>query len=167
MMRGAKSEVSRIFLKTGVAITWLDCSPHSSEAERSRTCPEHPASSIVLRLVPSRLSYLNAAALGFALPTGKTGVYATVSFSRVERCVRLQTTSSANLEQILGHAIAHELGHILLGTGSHAPSGLMQPDWNAEVLRDVATGRLFFSRDQAQSIRNAVDTRLRLLSARH
>lgn len=31
---------------------------------------------------------------------------------------------------ILGRVTAHEIGHLLLGTNSHAPTGLMQASWN-------------------------------------
>ncbi|MEO5822443.1 MAG: hypothetical protein ABIT71_18195 [Vicinamibacteraceae bacterium] len=31
---------------------------------------------------------------------------------------------------ILGRVTAHEIGHLLLGTNSHAPTGLMQATWD-------------------------------------
>ena len=34
---------------------------------------------------------------------------------------------------ILGRVTAHEIGHLLLGTNSHAPTGLMQASWNLRV----------------------------------
>jgi hypothetical protein len=36
----------------------------------------------------------------------------------------------AKFEQGLGHVMAHEVGHLLLGTSSHTPTGLMIADWH-------------------------------------
>jgi hypothetical protein len=35
----------------------------------------------------------------------------------------------ATFDRGLGHAMAHEVGHLLLGAHSHAPAGLMTADW--------------------------------------
>ena len=67
--------------------------------------------------------------------------------------------SAAELDQLLGHAMAHELGHILLGTGSHAKTGLMQPGWGDSALDDISKGRLLFSSKDAARIRVAVARR--------
>jgi hypothetical protein len=34
---------------------------------------------------------------------------------------------------LLGRVTAHEIGHLLLGTNSHAPSGIMRASWNLKV----------------------------------
>jgi hypothetical protein len=34
---------------------------------------------------------------------------------------------------ILGRVIAHEIGHLLIGTNAHAPAGLMQATWNLRL----------------------------------
>ena len=41
----------------------------------------------------------------------------------------------------LGHVIAHELGHLLLGTGQHSAGGVMQGNWRGKQIV-LATQRL-------------------------
>jgi hypothetical protein len=38
---------------------------------------------------------------------------------------------------VLGRALAHEIGHYLLGTRTHARSGLMRPDFSALEFTDL------------------------------
>ncbi len=58
--------------------------------------------------------------------------------------------------RILGLLIAHEIGHLVLGTESHAHSGIMHFPWNAEELAATAQGRLLFDSAHAQRMRNQV-----------
>jgi hypothetical protein len=51
--------------------------------------------------------------------------------------------------QILGHVIAHELGH-LLGLDSHSPTGIMRADWSRTDLEDAFSGNLLFARQRAE-----------------
>ena len=55
---------------------------------------------------------------------------------------------------ILGAAMAHEMGHILLGAG-HSPMGIMKPHWNEHDLRGVAWHQLLFTPDEAKHLRTA------------
>src|SRR5262249_21014555 len=42
--------------------------------------------------------------------------------------------NDALVERALGRALAHEIGHYLLGTGNHAPHGLMRPYFSPQEL---------------------------------
>ena len=57
---------------------------------------------------------------------------------------------------ILGRVTAHEIGHLLLGTNSHAPTGLMQASWN---LRRPHLDEWQFTRADAEKIRRRLLTR--------
>ncbi|MGE3577672.1 MAG: hypothetical protein AB7I25_04360 [Vicinamibacterales bacterium] len=73
-------------------------------------------------------------ALGYAVvdASGRRGTVATIFLERVDWLARI---SGADPEELAGLAIAHEVGHLLLGTNSHAPRGLMRARWTAEELR--------------------------------
>ena len=65
----------------------------------------------------------------------------------------------AGIGPILGHVIAHELGH-LLAWETHSPSGIMRADWNSADLRDAACGQLRFTIQQAEIIRAEIRRRI-------
>jgi hypothetical protein len=58
--------------------------------------------------------------------------------------------------RVLGHVMAHELGHLLLGSNAHAEIGIMRPRWFGQQLRAVERGALFFSPEQALLMRNGL-----------
>ena len=77
---------------------------------------------------------------------------------------RVQEIAEAGLAsqpQILGHALAHEIGHLLLGSNSHSPTGLMRAHWGQSDLKKASLELLRFSRDEVGRIRDAVSARMR------
>jgi len=63
--------------------------------------------------------------------TGK-GVLATIYIDRVKWMAEQAGVDAAAL---LGRAIAHELGHLLMATGAHGSNGLMRPVWSQSEIR--------------------------------
>jgi len=70
-----------------------------------------------------------------------------------EPVIKLESTSGVLAAVILGDAMAHELGHLLLGTNSHSESGLMRARWDQGNLAKAQKGTLSFSPVQALEIR--------------
>lgn len=67
---------------------------------------------------------------------------------------------------VLGTAIAHELGHLLLSK-DHSTTGIMKPYLNQSDFRNVRNGRLVFTDEQADVIRrNASAAVVRAASVR-
>ena len=66
---------------------------------------------------------------------------------------------------ILGCVIAHEIGHLLLGSNSHSVSGIMQGRWERRQVRQAVTGTLLFTPEQAKLIQAEAQTRMRLQTA--
>ncbi|PYY15245.1 MAG: hypothetical protein DMG60_18205 [Acidobacteria bacterium] len=58
-----------------------------------------------------------------------------------------------SLVGVLGHVIAHEIGHLLLGLNSHSTSGIMRGLWEEEELKAVERGRLLFTSQQSRLMR--------------
>lgn len=86
---------------------------------------------------------VGALPLGDALIDGtrRAGVLATVYVDRVEWTAR-HTGIDASV--LLGRAIAHELGHLLLATAAHGAGGLMRPVWSrAELQRSRLSDWIF------------------------
>jgi hypothetical protein len=55
--------------------------------------------------------------------------------------------------QILGIAIAHELGHLLLDLPGHSAEGIMRGEWGLRDLRNATFGMLLFTLQQAEVLR--------------
>ena len=96
--------------------------------------------------------------LGYVQPSGEGELprVATVFYHRADA---LNATTRNSLAEVLGAALAHELGHLLLGKGAHSPMGIMRSHWDSEELRALGRGRLTFDRRQAEAIARAIEAR--------
>jgi len=150
----AESEAGRVLRDAGVEVIWLDCFQDAQPKAPPDLCsgasfPSH----LHLRILQASRD-LKAATVGvsFSAKDG-TGCYADLFYQPIQR---LEEVSHASPSVILGHAMAHELGHLLLGTNSHSPSGLMRAQWTREDLINAAKGNLRFSREQSLRIMNRI-----------
>jgi hypothetical protein len=88
--------------------------------------------------------------LGYSLPDAQSGAQATVFYDRIEALGRLAGISVATL---LGHAMAHEIGHVLLGTTEHSSDGIMKARWGKADYQRAAMGFLEFTPSQRAAIK--------------
>jgi hypothetical protein len=118
-------------------------------------------SNLVLRLVPVSAATgakFRQGTLGIAAqPEKGTPASASVFYSRVQE---LAKGGTAPVPVILGHAVAHEIGHLLLGSNSHSSLGLMRAQWSRLDLQNATAGNLFFTREQTEAMREVVLKRL-------
>lgn len=107
--------------------------------------------------VPGPRRYQGPLPLGDAMLDGRSGggVLATIYIDRVEWLANETGTDSRAL---LGRAIAHELGHLLLASTTHGPVGLMRAFWSHEEVRrgeprdwNFAPGELAVIRRRAEA----------------
>ena len=87
--------------------------------------------------------------LGVSQPLATRGLNVIIFNDRVKR-IALQ--SNRPYPAVLAHVIAHEIGHVLLRTHSHAKSGLMSSQWNDQEYNRLANGVLLFSRDESNQL---------------
>jgi hypothetical protein len=105
---------------------------------------------LAVRVVPqSRLSTNEVFGVAFLSPEG-TGCYSDVFY---DRAMELHANWDVGLGNILGSVIAHELGHLLLGSNSHAGTGIMRAHWQGEDLRRLSRGGLWFTNEQTDHMR--------------
>ena len=69
-----------------------------------------------------------------------------------------QQEAGLSAEAILGLVIAHELGHLLLGTNSHAARAIMRANWKKQDLSLAGKGMLGFIEDQAQKMAGRLES---------
>jgi hypothetical protein len=90
---------------------------------------------------------MGSSAFGISfLSSDGSGRYADIFY---RRALQLHKDWGGSLGDTLGAVIAHEIGHLLLGSNSHAPFGIMRAHWQGEELRMLARGALLFTPEQA------------------
>ena len=104
------------------------------------------------------LRRVNPVTLGYSLVETQVrfGSLATVY---VDRVAALAGVSRVDLPTLLGRAIAHEIGHLLLGTAAHARDGVMRAVWSPEALRRGTGGDWRFTPQDAEALREAARRR--------
>jgi hypothetical protein len=141
---GAVDEARAIVDDAGVTADWHDCS-------RSELCaPE--AGDLVIRVVretgSSELEWRRALGYSVVDPGAGTGMLATIYINRVEDAAR---HAGADVALLLGRAVAHEVGHLILHTNEHGNHGLMRAIWTEdEMFRNTHDDWVFASPERTQ-----------------
>jgi hypothetical protein len=143
-----------ILRRADLGVDWVQC-----RARRDGPVPavcDQPLSSgdVVVRLIEgSDKETGERRALGYSLfdSNGISG-FATVYVDRVDWLARRAQYPRAPL---LGRAIAHEIGHLLLRSNAHTDTGLMREVWTAEQVVRNRREDWTFSPDQNGDLRNA------------
>jgi hypothetical protein len=144
VLKRAKSHVTFIYRVAGVGIDWIDRDDprlRDDELLKSFVTVTLYSAEMASRF-PRRDSAVGRAAAG-----GRT---VTVLYHRLEDVWGGRSGQAAFL---LGNVIAHEIGHLVLPSGTHSPIGLMVPEMNISM----ATSRpLFFTPEQGRIIRSTL-----------
>ena len=165
----AEEEASRILRTAGVEMAWVDC-PTSVEVAANYPACEPPlgAMAVDLRILPPSMAarlQSGREQLGFALPSTKAGSASAAWIFR-HRVEQLADSKDADQAQILGHAMAHEIGHLLLGPNRHSDRGIMRANWDRKTLQEAGRGQLLFTSIQAELIRAGVQARINIQETR-
>ncbi|MEJ7606838.1 MAG: hypothetical protein WKF37_11355, partial [Bryobacteraceae bacterium] len=145
----ARREAERILSDAQVKIDWVEAmSPCRNVAESQTDLPVCPQPSLTIKLLSRAMgARLHRPAKEFGLATGTTGY---IFWDRIEGLKR----GAISRSQLLAHVLAHEIGHILLGRGAHAPNGLMQPNWDSTNLVRAGQGGFRFTPQQIERLRD-------------
>jgi hypothetical protein len=161
----AQQTTAAILMKAGVDAEWLTC-PTDKASTRIPACaatadPTH----FTLRILPDSMSSrwrpASEDTLGYAVVGEELSCDAWVLYDRARD---FAAERQLTLASVLGGAIAHELGHLLLGEHTHSKAGLMRARWSREELLAIECGQLVFSVAESQRIRTAVMVRHQVAS---
>jgi hypothetical protein len=156
----ARQQTVMIFRSAEVDVTWIDL-------DRGSQCAIAPSKldRFVVVILPQAPD--NAAtpdAMGFAPSRAGAFPRAYVFYNWVRTMVAiLEQHNAATFGQgiVLAHAIAHELGHLLLPERTHALTGIMSTAWDRRQWEDAGAGRLLFHKAEAKAMRNNLLARRR------
>jgi hypothetical protein len=137
-----------VYHRAGVSIRWL-------------TVPDAITSStdLVIRILPAALDAefrVDNDSMGVA--PSASGTRGTVAYVFADRVRDFGERGHIDLWLVLGSAIAHELGHLLLPLNSHASDGIMRAHWDPKLI-SRAGGFLSFAPDQGRLLRLRVASR--------
>ena len=150
----AKAEMTRIYRHAGIKVLWTDTAPTtiSPDTRPSPTSSGPELTLIILsREMTDQLTVATTALGGAADTREHRGRITYVFYDRVEQIARTYLNTSPRRGTydidnvtVLAHAMAHEIGHLLLPYG-HSPTGLMRAGWDEQDLRLAVRGRLIFT----------------------
>jgi hypothetical protein len=152
----AEREAGRILKRAGLNMDWLNCPVGQVAVDPADSCQLLSPADILIRVLSDHhLHGVQDDVFGFAVPPTLANAY-------YEQAVRLATIDGAAYEVplILGSVMAHEIGHLLLGAGSHSTFGIMQGHWERKQIQLLMRGRLGFTAQQSKLMRSEGDRRL-------
>lgn len=151
----ALDHARRALEAASVDVIWRQCARSLCDA------PMRPGE-LAIRIVrsPVPLQYRGKLPLGEAMLDTRSGagVLATIYIDRVEWLAR---EAGADSRVLLGRAIAHELGHLLMATTAHGPVGLMRAMWSLEEVRLGQPRDWSFAPTDLATIRRRAEARQR------
>jgi hypothetical protein len=153
--RELEDNANRILGQAGVATEFLDCLIGGVETGAPACTTALKSTDLILRVFPPKLA-VKGEQLGYAVMTPEGGAYITVFSNPEQRKARVGSLSDG---VFLGHAVAHEVGHLLLGANSHTSSGIMRPVWRPIDEEWMAKGVLVFGNRQSSTMRSALVAR--------
>jgi hypothetical protein len=150
----ALKEADRLFQQAGIEIQWVECAGRTRNAAKAKEC-DQPVGPLRLNVKIS-FSRGNTGPIaedtlfGMAEPYDRGGVEATLYYDHIDTFAR---SGSASQSLVLAHALAHEVGHLLLWSKSHSLGGIMKASWARRDLKTIEQGKLAFSLEEAQSLK--------------
>ncbi len=142
----AERVAADILAGAGVGITWVECP----------CVPELGPHDFWLHLLKDRPQRMDRDATGFTvlMPKRYQAVsYAGVVWPAVEEAA---AGLESEVSDMLGATVAHEIGHLLLGSKAHSRSGIMRSSFQRAEMRMAASGELRFTPEQARRMRAAI-----------
>ena len=163
-LRQAVLGAQGIFRWAGVEMEWLPCSPSMEAEGQDMRCHQgQKKGDMNLGIAPRSMEGafpISRWALGLAMPApeGRPASHAFVFYGRVEDFGK---RIGYPVGLLLGAAIAHEVGHLLIGP-EHTAGGIMRANWKKQSMAEAARGQLRFSTEQAVRLQALVQCRAEL-----
>jgi hypothetical protein len=144
MLSRSKQDVSRIYRLSGVDITWIEARD-----------PDRAASFEIQIIIRRRSAASATSAAGSIMGTslGDTHDVGGSAFVFRDRVTRVAHERNQDVARVLGYAMAHEMGHLLLPYPAHSTTGMMRGEWDGDDLRHIADGTMLFTPAQTMLIR--------------
>ncbi len=150
-----RNQVAGIYRLAGVELEWAGCTTSIGQTSGFKGCSGYEQrSSVLLRILPEAWKGLKPDVSGVAVWEARI---ANVFWDRVQMQAAFLRVPASNM---LPYIIAHEIGHLLLGPGSHALTGIMTARWGTRDFLDIVQRESGFEADQSRQIQSEVRKRM-------
>jgi hypothetical protein len=149
-----------VLAAAGIDVTWVACGRGDSAMNPVECDAPIGRNELAIRLLclPGAPTPRGELPLGYSLVDTRAaaGSLATIY---VDRIAWLSAQAEVGAAKLLGHAIAHEIGHLLLGTNAHGSAGLMRAVWSRAELRRHHPADWLFARSEGAAMRQSLQHR--------
>jgi hypothetical protein len=161
-LRTAARTVQAMLSRIAIPTVWRNCRivGRRSDAEADPCTDPVGVNELIIRVVGGAKTDGEAgAALGYSSIDGRRriGTLATIFADRVSAVANSLYVDRGTL---FGRAVAHEVGHLLLGESDHPSWGLMRGYWSGHTLIGNKAEDWIFSAEQGEQMRLALAGRL-------
>jgi hypothetical protein len=162
-LAAALRHAETIFKRASLTISWIDCRTTGRDAlDILPTCrTDLRPYEVMLRIMSGGAPMVDrGTSLGYSLVNRDDADTAWLSSVFADRVVTLAGQAGIHPALLLGRAIAHEIGHLLIGSTEHARLGLMRAFWSHAELTHGSGSEWVFLEKEATVMRSSLSTRV-------
>jgi hypothetical protein len=147
-----EANAQRVLRGAGVSVHFVECYGNVVKSGAAGCLGVPGSTDVILRILQPKFA-VKGEQLGYAAMGPEGGAYVTIFVNLGEQKARVGNLTNG---AFLGHAVAHEIGHLLLGANSHSTAGIMRPVWRPADEVWMAKGVLIFGEDEAVRMQMAI-----------
>jgi hypothetical protein len=148
VLETARNRAVAAFEKAGVDVEW------AVPGSGTSPCSSHDYASFCIQVLLRPRNPQSAPGsrriMGMALAADERRAVLSLYFDAVTDVARRYGSPRG---EVLGLALVHEMGHVLLPPPSHSATGIMQPSWEGDDIRHVLAGDVTFTEAQVLAMR--------------
>lgn len=155
----AEEDAARVFRRAEIDLNWENKLATGKKAALDfdgQFLAQHP---LLIHLLLREGVNNKPAHLGYTTVNPDGSASASIFCGRIVDLM-YDSNQPASMMQILGHVMAHEIGH-LLSIVSHSPTGIMRDRWDYTDYRRMAWRELLFTEAESATMRAALQRRER------
>jgi len=150
VLETARNQTAATFARAGIDLNWSSAG-NCRSADDARFCIQ-----VLLRPRDTQSAPGPRRIMGMALAADQLRAVLSLYFDAVTDVARRYGSPRGEL---LGLALAHEMGHVLLPPPSHSATGIMQASWEGDDIRHVLAGDAAFTDAQVLAMQARLASR--------
>jgi hypothetical protein len=156
-LAAARAKAGAFLASAGIESAWID---FSTRAATDAATQARAAFKVRVLVRPRQAAWEpgKVKVMGVSAAGDSTGGIVSIFMDAVEE---VALRHGVSVWDMLGLALAHEIGHVLLPPSAHSVFGVMKGDWNGDDIRAAVLGELRFTDAQGSLMREKAGAALR------